>query len=178
MKATAPGNEIGTIFFSQGISNIDVSVKTGIPTSELSRIRNGEIRAIAAFKFYLIALAIDTPINLFIENAYKNLRLANIKGSKSIIDGSKLTSLGAILRPYEETTLASIAFKTGIALKRLKDLSRKNSSIVLAYELFLIEMAIGEKPGFLFSKLFSHLELNSLERQNELRLKENQKTID
>lgn len=172
MKITAPGNDIGKIFVSEGISNIDVSVKTDIPSYQISRIRNGETLAIEADKFYLISLAIDIPIDIFLKRAYNNLSLISEGVISQQTKPSALTSLGAILKPYEDNSLKGISLKTGITLKRLKDLSGKKTAKVLAYELYLIEMACGQKAGTFFKELFNDLQLNSLDKQNELRVKE------
>ncbi|QEM09139.1 hypothetical protein [Mucilaginibacter rubeus] len=175
MKVTAPGNDIGKIFVSEGISNIDISVKTNIPTYKISRIRNGETVAIEADKFYLISLAAAIPIEDFLKRAYCNLKLIDGGVVYQSKKPSSLTSLGAILKPYEDNSLKGISLRTGITLQRLKDLSGKKSAKVLAHELCLIEMAIGKNPGDLFKELFNNLELNSLEKENELRVKEIQK---
>ncbi|NVM66896.1 transcriptional regulator with XRE-family HTH domain [Mucilaginibacter sp. SG538B] len=160
---------------NEGISNIDVTVKTNIPSYEISRIRNGEIVAINADKFYLISLAINISIDIFLKRAYSNLKLVNEGVITRLPNSTDVTSLGAILKPYEDNSLKGISLKTGIALQRLKDLSKKKTAIVLAHELILIEMALGKTPGDLFKELFNDLQLNSLEKQNELRAKEIQK---
>lgn len=72
------------------------------------------------------------------------------------------TDLGFLLLE-EENSRAIISAKTGITVERLRDLSNKVSSELLAEELYLIELAYNKSPGELFTKLYRDLKLNALE---------------
>lgn len=176
MKEKAPQNSLSIYLTNRNISNIDIYAKTGIPTSELSRLRSGKISAIPANKLYLISLVSKEPIGKIVETIYPKLKLtgksANLQKPKG-----KFTKLGNLLiSEYNEVnSLKSISLKTGIKLPRLNDLIKKDSAVILAHELYLIELAIGVKIGLYFNKLFSDLQLNDSDLEEKLKIEERAK---
>lgn len=176
LKEKAPENSLSIYLTNKNIGNIDIYAKTGIPTSELSRLRSGKISAVPANKLYLISLVSKEPIGKIVEAIYPKLKLA---GKNTVLrkPKGKFTNLGNLLisEHYEVNSLKSISAKTGIKLPRLTDLIKKDSAIILAHELYLIELAIGVTVGSYFNKLFSELQLNDREFEEKLRIDERAK---
>ncbi len=169
MKEKAPKNSLGVYLTSINISSVDIYAKTNIPTYDLSRLRSGEILTIPAARLYLISLATRDPIGVVLKKVYPDLSL---KTKQNPIEKHALNPVGEIFRLIEGHTIEKIAFKTGLELKRLRDLARKPTAVITAHELYLIEMAIDTDPGILFENLFKDLCLNSAEIEEKLRTEE------
>lgn len=173
MKEKAPKNSLGVYLTAANVSNVDIYAKTNIPTYDLSRLRSGEILTIPAARLYLISLVTLDPIGVVLIRVYPDLTL---KTTQNPIEKHSLTPVGETLRLLEGHTIEKIAFKTGIELKRLRDLTRKPTTVITAHELYLIEMAIETDPGTLFLKLFEGICLNDTEIEKKLRAEERERS--
>ncbi|WP_164121786.1 MULTISPECIES: hypothetical protein [Sphingobacterium] len=162
-------NSLGSFLTKKGIQNIDIYVKTSISTSKLSQLRNGTLKSIDAEDFVLIAKSADIPIEEMLINTYPTLILNN---SKTKIEDSE--SVEDFFLYIEEKALSKIFKLTGIVVDRLKFI-RKGSVKPKAHELYLIELASNAPIGCLFKIKFKNIQLNSPEKQNELREKEREK---
>lgn len=152
-------------------ANVDIHAKTGILTSRLSKIRNGQSTNIYAQELFLITLAIEKSIGDIVVKVYPDLRI-----EENLSETLKpLTKLGRLIDSFKVMSPSELAQTTGISLPRLTGLAKKSADKILSHELYLIEMACGQKPGTFFKELFNDLQLNSLEKQNELRVKEIEK---
>lgn len=179
LKEKAPENLLGIYLTKKNISNIDIYAKTGIPTTDLSRLRSGQISSIPALKLYLISLVANESIDAIVKEIYPNLRLIESeKRLTSITKPSKRTTLGSILDSLlvSENTIELISKRTGIKLPRLKDLARKAETVILAHELYLIELATSQDAGALFNTLYRNNTLNSPEDQDSLKSLERSKS--
>ncbi len=170
MASRIPENSLSSFLTKRKIANIDIHAATGIPTVEISKLRNGLIKKISAKKLVLIMLSIGENIADVIEEIYPNLSLMNITPGIKI---SNQTMLGKFFDSVEDNTIKIISYKTGITIGRLKSLKTKSNAIPLAHELFLIELATEQKIGSLFNLLFKNLSLNT--PQEQLRLREIEK---
>lgn len=166
MASRIPDNNLNSFLTKRNIANIEIHAKTGIPTVEISKLRNGLIKKVSAKKLFLILLSIGENIEDVAEEIYPNLSLINIKPEVKI---SKQTMLGRFLDSVEENTIKIISFKTGITAQRLKSLKLKSNAIPLSHELLLIELATKQKPGSLFKLLYKDLVLNTPKEQEKLR---------
>lgn len=162
-------NSLGDYIIKNGLASIDIHAKTSIPTSDISRYKNGRTELIPAERIYLISLIVKDSLKEFLLKIYPKVALQN--ETRPLVRTSSLltTAFGVLINSIDDYTLNTISFKTGIAVKRLKDLSSKKNSIIWGHELLLIELATNVEPGVYFKKLFSDLELNSTEVQEQLR---------
>lgn len=163
MKIKAPENSLGTYLTKKDIGSIEIYSQAGISKSEISKLRSGRISTISAQKLYLISLVTKEDIQIILPQVYPNLRLNLVDKSTEPIDKCTFTPLGVVLDflPSENNSLVFISLRTGIKMPRLKDLIKKDSTIVLAHELYLLELATSVEPGSYFRKLYSNLKLKS-----------------
>lgn len=166
MASRIPHNNLNSFLTKRNIANVDIHAKTGIPTVEISKLRNGLIKKIGAKKLFLIILSIGEDIGNVIEEIYPNLSLVNIEPEVKI---SKQTVLGKFFDTVEDNTIKIISYKTGITIERLKALKSKSNAVPLAHELFLIELATLQINGSLFNLLFNEVKLNTPQEQQRLR---------
>jgi hypothetical protein len=169
-------NSLGGYIIRNKIPSIEIHVMTSIPTPEISRCKNGQTELIAAEKIYLFWLVakelFDEPLKDFLPKIYPLVNLKNSDKPETINTPMTRTPFGRLLNGLEEHTLHAIAYKTGITIKRLKDLSSKPTAIIWGHELFLIELASDAEFGECFNGLFGNLKLNSLVEREDLREKE------
>jgi len=169
-------NSLGEYITKNNIAGIDIFAKTGIPTSDISAYKNGRTRPIPAERIYLLSLIAKESLKEFLLLIYPKIKLENT--NKPDIKTSSLltTSFGRLINSLEDYTINTISHKTGITVKRLKDLSSKTTSIIWGHELLLIELATNVEPGTHFTELFGHLELNTPEVQEQLREEEKERS--
>ena len=172
MKEIAPENSLGTYLTIKGISNIEIFSKTGIPLSDLSKMRNGEIASIPAKRLYLISLVSGDSIGEVLRATYPNLKLAHSDNPPSNKIKSTTTPVGKVLFSLEEHTFEIISYKTGIRISRLRNLATKDSAIIQSHQLYLVEQAANREAGSLFTELFGDLKLNSKAEQDRLQKEE------
>ncbi|MEG0915523.1 MAG: helix-turn-helix domain-containing protein [Myroides sp.] len=129
--------------------------KSGISASQISKLKNGHVSKLSAQAFYSIVLAFNDNL----ENAIKvvfDLNKFKLKEYKP----KRRNEFGVLMQKFEtiENSIEEISHKTDITTTRLNELYYRNGAPE-AYELILIEKAIGISTGELFEKLFK-TELN------------------
>lgn len=175
MKEKLPENNLGTYLTRLEISNIEIYSKTGIPTVELSKLRSGRISRLSAKKLYLISLAIGKDIGYTLIEVFPNFAVSVAKPRKT--DTKKYTEIGNYLNSIENDTIEVISNKTGITVSRLRDLKTKSKAIVLAEELYSLEIATSRNPGDLYKMIFASLKLNTKDEQTLLLKEEKERAL-
>lgn len=176
LKAEAPDNSLGPYLTKRKIDSIEIYVKTGIPVSDIRKMRSLEIEAIPAIRLYLISLMNKVEnIEQLLLKIYPSLKLINT--GKPISRNVKVDSsdIGILLFSLEDFDLDNLSYRTGIKRDRLLRLTKLDRAKIDAHELFLIEMAANKKAGDLFKVLYNDLKLNTPEVEAGLRL--NGKTL-
>jgi len=168
VKEIAPENFLGRYLTNKNLSNVEIYYKTGIPATDLSRMRNGEISAVPAHRLYLISLVTGDTMEVVLKEVFPNLTLIHTNNPLSSKIKETTTPIGRTLFSLEEYTFEAISYKTGITISRLRNLATKETSIVLSHQLYLIELAANRKPGLLFNKLFENVKLNTETEQKRL----------
>lgn len=69
-----------------------------------------------------------------------------------------MTLLGEYLT-LKSVNKAEVARKTGLSTSRLSELSRNNSTVLKAEELYLIALAIDVNPDEILQKIYGHIKL-------------------
>jgi len=157
LKKIEEPNELGPYLASFKISGAEICSKTGLSKSDLSKLSSGITSRLTADKFYLINKAVESDLEAMLLKVFPKVGLAsdwkkNIKNKKQ---EKTSTPLGFFLLE-EENSRAIISAKTGITIDRLRDLSNKPNSQLLAVEVYLIEMALKKVPGTIFKELFGN----------------------
>jgi Helix-turn-helix. len=126
--------------------------KTGLSKGQISKLKNGHVERLTAEVFYKIYKAFGDFCPKATKVVYPDLDLKLKKYSPKARNdfGSFMDQFETIINSIEE-----IAIKTGIEENRLKDLYYRKAALE-AYELLLIEKAVGKKQGELFEKFFGH----------------------
>jgi len=129
---------------------LDLANYTGIAPSDISKYRKGTVKKLKADVFYKLYKAFGDPCYEASKIVYPELTL---KPNKFI--RQQRTPFGEFMYQFEESknSIEHISLKTGIDENRLKDLYFRKASIE-AYELILIEKAIGKNQGELFEMLY------------------------
>lgn len=131
-------------------TNLQLEKKCNISNGEISKIIDLQRQNIKARVYYFIYTGLSVNIEEITKYVFREVRLK--------LDGTKpksQTSLGKILDKIDSKISLKelISDRTGISITRLNALYHGTGS-PNADELLLIEMAIGEKPGALFEKLY------------------------
>lgn len=132
------------------LSERDLFDKSIISRSELIKLKNGEREGLTSRKFYKLYTGFgDSPINAALD-IYPNLDL-----TMGEYIPPKRNEFGKLMSKYEvsENSPEEIAEKTGIPLPRIRQIYFKTGSPE-AYELLLIERAVGKNSGELFEKFY------------------------
>lgn len=165
---------IGEYLYKLSQSNADLYYKTGISQARLSILRNTATAKLYAEELYLIALAINEVPGEMAKEMFRGLKLSNSSRPAEKIQDRNLTKFGLFIEEKSRNQKA-IQKKTGISENRLSILSNKLDSRVLARELYLVALAMEIDPQEIWDYLFGHLEINSPERQEELKNQESKK---
>lgn len=72
-----------------------------------------------------------------------------------------MTELGLFLS-NKSIKKADVSKKTGISASRLSELTRNNTTILKAEELYLIALAIDVNPNEILERICGHLKLNNI----------------
>ncbi|WP_134091333.1 hypothetical protein [Olivibacter sp. XZL3] len=187
-KDITPSNELGAYLMSKDISDIVIYSKTNIAPSDLSKLKSGRTKRLAAIKLYLISLAVGDSISDTIKAVYPDLDLIPSDEQKRYYSDitKNRTELGKYLANYErvENTKEDISTKTGIEVVRLKyltentddhSLQKKRNPVLQAFELILIEKALEKERGEIFKHLFKDVKINTAELQEKLLEEERRK---
>lgn len=124
---------------------------SGISPSQISKFKNRQVSKLSAQAFY----AIVTAFNDTLENAIKIVYDVNKIKLNQYIKKDR-NAFGTLMLQFENSknSIQEISKKTGIKETRLNELYYRNGALE-AYELILIEKAIGIRTGELFKKLFN-----------------------
>lgn len=153
-KATEPDHLIVDYINGRLISlkwaEKELATNSGISQGEISKILGGVRKGLKAKTFYSIYTAFDDSCTKATTIVYPDL---NLKLNKYV--PKERNAFGQYMQQYEESknSTEEIAEKTGINENRLKDLYFRKAAPE-AYELLLIEKAIGKKQGQLFEELY------------------------
>ena len=123
---------------------------SGISPSQISKFKNRQVSKLSAQAFYSIV----TAFNDTLENAIKIVYDVNKIKLNQYIKKDR-NAFGTLMLQFENSknSIQEISKKTGIKETRLNELYYRNGALE-AYELILIEKAIGIRTGELFKKLF------------------------
>ncbi len=121
-----------------------------VSKGEISKIRTAQRQGVSAKKFYLFYTAFGDSCEKATKQVYPNLNLS-LKRYKP----KERNEFGKFMQQFETNinSTEEIAAKTGIDENRLKELYYRRGALE-AYELLLIEKAIGKRPGVLFEELY------------------------
>ncbi|MDO5638191.1 MAG: helix-turn-helix transcriptional regulator [Myroides sp.] len=124
---------------------------SGISPSQISKFKNRQVSKLSAQAFYSIV----TAFNDTLENAIKIVYDVNKIKLNQYIKKDR-NAFGTLMLQFEtsKNSIQEISKKTGIKETRLNELYYRNGALE-AYELILIEKAIGIRTGELFKKLFN-----------------------
>lgn len=122
--------------------------KSKISAAEISRLKNDYRDGLSPITFIKLVKAFGDSIKEATTIIYPDLDLTLGKYVPP-----KRNVFGSLMTEYEvsENSPEQVAAKTGIPLKRIKLIYLRTGSPE-AYELLLIEKAVGEESGFLFEK--------------------------
>ncbi|MBH1959911.1 MAG: transcriptional regulator [Flavobacteriia bacterium] len=125
--------------------------KSTISKGQISKLKNGSIEKLSAETFYLLVKAFGDEFTTAQTIVYPHLRNNKLKSYKP----KDRNTFGLLMRQYETSnnTIEEIAAKTGIEEVRLFELYFRKGGLQ-AYELLLIEKAIGKEAGDLFEELY------------------------
>ncbi|WP_448137583.1 helix-turn-helix domain-containing protein [Sphingobacterium siyangense] len=126
--------------------------KTGLSKGQISKLKNGHVERLTAEVFYKIYKAFGDSCEKATKVVYPDL---NLKLDKYVPKARN--EFGQFMSQFEtiKNSTEEIAIKTGIDENRLKDLYYRKAALE-AYELLLIEKAVGKKQGELFEKFFGN----------------------
>lgn len=125
---------------------------SGISKGQISKLKKGQVERLTAEVFYQIYTAFGDSCSKATKIVYPDLNL-----KQENYNSKERNAFGAFMEQFETSinSIEEISIKTGIDENRLKDLYFRKGSLE-AYELVLIEKAIGKKEGELFEKLFEN----------------------
>lgn len=128
----------------------DLVENTGLSKGQVSKLKNGSVERLTAEVFYRIYTAFGDTCTKATKIVYPNLDLKPNKYKPK-----ERNSFGKFMFQFETSvnSIEEISVKTGIDENRLKDLYFRRGSLE-AYELLLIEKAVGEKQGELFEGFY------------------------
>lgn len=153
----------------KSISNNSLYYKTGIDPNRISKVRNPKKLTISADEFYLIALAIEADIDEMAAYVFQEFLLKDKVSGINNTDYDSLSKFGQFLSDgliFQRT----VSRRTNIKESKLSVLMNDKESSPLAKDVYLTALAIREKPSDAFKFISGHLQVNSPERQEELRL--------
>lgn len=130
---------------------VDLVRLSGISASDISKYRKGTIIRLKAEVFYRIYTAFEHSCSKATKAVFPNLDLKINKYKPK-----QRNAFGNFMKQFETNinSLEEVAAKTGINENRLKELYYRKG-VVEAYELLLIEKAVGKKQGELFGEIYS-----------------------
>lgn len=127
-----------------GLSNLALSLKTGVSDGEISRIITKKRKSVSLHSFYNIAVNTGDTIENVRDIVYTHRKLELL----NYYELEKRTNFGLFMRDeFEgENSFEKIQAKTGIEKQRLIDIYF-NTGAPEPYEFLLIEKAVGKEPG-------------------------------
>ena len=145
------------------VLDIELSDKANMSKGQISKLKNGLTNRLTAKTYYSIIKAFNDTVSNSTKIVYPNQNF-EMKSWQP----KKRNSFGAYLLQFEisKNSVEEIAAKTGINETRINELYFKNGALE-AYELILIEKALGLKSGELFEKVYGNLQI--LGRNNKFK---------
>lgn len=132
----------------KSLKDKDLVTSSKLSKGRISTLKNNYQGKITPMALYSIVIGLNDNIENASKIIYPNLKLKAYKPKERNQFGVLMSSYETIINSLEE-----IAAKTGIEETRLSEIYYRNGAPE-AWELLLIEMAVGEKPGVLFEKLY------------------------
>lgn len=128
--------------------NKQLAERSDISYGHISKLKKGTIEKLYAPKLYRLVMAFEDSFENASKIIYPSLKLKTFKYKPR-------NEFGTLMMEYETVvnSLEQIASKTSIEETRLTEIYYRNGAPE-AWELLLIEMAIGEQPGVLFEKMY------------------------
>ena len=132
----------------KSLKDKDLVLSSKLSKGRISTLKNKYQGKITPMALYSIVIGLDDNIKNASKIIYPNLKLKVYKPKER-------NKFGTLMRNYETVinSLEEISGKTGIEETRLSEIYYRNGAPE-AWELLLIEMAVGEQPGALFEKLY------------------------
>lgn len=129
----------------------DLANNSTVSQGEISKILKGTRKGLKAKTLYSLYTAFGDTCAKATKAVYPDL---NLKLDK--YKPKTRTPFGEVMLQFEESknSIEEISIKTGIDENRLKDLYFRKAALE-AYELLLIEKAVGKKQGELFEEFYS-----------------------
>lgn len=171
LKAKIPENSLGSYLTQIDWGSSEIERITGIPVSDIRKMRSFDIEAIPAYRLFLISLALSLPISEVLKNVYPLLKLSNTTKPVSRKIKESTSQIGKIIFNLEEFNLDILAHKTGLKRDRLQRLTNLDRDKIDAHELFLIEMASDSELGSLFTELYGDLKLSQAQEKERMLIK-------
>lgn len=124
--------------------------KSGISKSQISKLKQGKVSRLTGEIFYRLYSAFGDSCRTAAGEIYPELDLE----LKTIIEPER-NEFGAFMLQFEEVknSIQQIAAKTDISENRMRAIYYRKGSPE-AFELLLIERAIGKEPGELFENFY------------------------
>lgn len=134
--------------------NLDTegNLKAHISKGHMSKLKRGLTGRLTAKIYFTVIKALNGSFSEAEQIVFPAIQLNAIK-----FVPAKRNPFGEIIEKFEVkvNSIEEIAHKTGINLNRLKSLYYRKSSPE-AFELILIEMALGKNSGELFEELYGN----------------------
>lgn len=141
---------------------------TGIHPNRISKIKNPKKFTVTADEFYLIALASEADLDEMAAYVFQEFKLEEkIKGLNSN-EYDTISKFGQFINDgliFQKT----VSKRTNIKESKLSTIINDQTSSPLAKDVYLAALAIREKPSEGFFHISGHLQINSEDKQQELK---------
>lgn len=130
----------------------ELTKRSKISQGQISKLKKGLVKRLSAQTFYLITKLFNDTVSNSAKIVYPNQKFILKKWIPK-----ERNAFGNLMRGHEisKNSLEEISSKTGIKEARLHDLYFRKGALD-AYELILIEKALGKKAGELFELLYGN----------------------
>ncbi|MHC5202129.1 hypothetical protein [Myroides sp. LJL119] len=141
------------------LSNVRLSDLLGVNASSITKILQGKKQGVKASFFYNLYKSFNVNFVSLAEVIYPGILSDDYPGKIPVMVERKRNDFGKFMMKFEstKTKTRNLSELTGIDVIRLDNLYYSDASLQ-AYELILIEKAIGKKPGELFELYFGNNE--------------------
>lgn len=139
----------------KGLSNVQLSGLLGVNASSVTKILQGKIQGVKAVFLYHLFVAFDLEFASLIERIYPGILRESVIEVLDEPSTRKRNAFGTFMFQFEkeDEQVFNLSKLTGIDAVRLDNLFYSDASLQ-AYELILIEKALGKAPGELFEMYF------------------------
>ncbi|MDM1384269.1 transcriptional regulator [Myroides marinus] len=139
-----------------GFTEEFLAMQTDLSQSHINKLKNGNVPKLSALTFYKIVTVFGGDFKEAIKIVFPDFPNNILKK----VPQKKRNQFGTFMLKFENVTNTPkiISIKTGIPEARILDLFFRNGSLE-AFELLLIEKAIGKKPGELFIDFFQNKDI-------------------